>query len=158
MQRTWIERRATRIAAVAALAFGALLVAERSASARPPGGGCGGHGPHALDSLERGVGRLGLEQDALAAAYAVIDEARKERRTLDGEIRTAHERMRALLEQDDPNVDTVTAQADAIGALMTEARKIELRASVQVRSMLTPEQRNQLAASRDRGGRRAAPL
>jgi Spy/CpxP family protein refolding chaperone len=154
MQRTWMNRRATRFVAVAALALGALLVARPDAAAKSSGGSCRGHGAHALEKLERGVGKLGLDEDKLTAAYAVIDEARKERRALDVEIRTAHERMRELLEQDEPNVDAVTAQADVIGGLTTQARKIELRASVEVRSMLTPEQREKLAKRRDhRGGR-----
>ena len=155
MERKWTALRSTRVAAITALALGALLASGRTASARPQGGGaCGGEGPHMLERLERGLGGLGLDQKELDAAYAVIDQARKERRALDGEIRTAHERMRELLDQDKPDADTVTAQADTIGGLMTQARKIDLRAIVQVRNMLTPEQRKKVDEARERFGHR----
>jgi Spy/CpxP family protein refolding chaperone len=134
--------------------MGTLFFASSAAWAKPHGGACGGRGAHKLEKLERDVAKLGLEQAQLDAAYQVIDEARKERRGLDAQIRAAHDRMRELLDQDAPDVDTVTAQADTIGALMTQARKIELRAAVQVRSMLTPEQRKQLAEKHDRFAKR----
>jgi len=155
MKRKWTALRSTRVAAIAALALGALLASGRTAAARPPGGrACGGGGPHMLEKLERDLGGLGLEQKQLDAAYAVIDQARKDRRALDGELRTAHERMRDLLDQDQPDADTVTAQADTIGGLMTQARKIDLRAIVQVRNMLTPEQRKKVDEARERFGHR----
>lgn len=153
MQLRAHSARTTRFAAIAALAIGTLLVAT-SAQAKPQGGHCGGGRGAKLEKLERDVAGLGLAQAELDAAYQVIDQARKERRGLDGQIRAAHERMRELLDQDSPDVDTVTAQADTIGSLMTQSRKIELRAAVQVRSMLTPEQRKQLAEKHDRFARR----
>jgi len=127
-----------------------------NAWARPHGGMCGGKG-FALERLERGVATLELEQEKLDAVYQVIDQARGQRRGLDAEIRTAHERMRELLEQDAPSVDAVTAQADSIGELTTAARKVELRALVQVRTLLTPEQWQQLEkmrGERHHGGER----
>lgn len=156
MSRKGTARRASRIAAIGALAVGALVLAGRGAEARPHGGGkCGGHGARMLEKLERDVGRLGLESQRLEAAYQVIDEARKQRRALDGEIHAAHERMRELLDQDQPSADAVTAHADTIGALTTQARKIELRAVIEVREMLSPEQRQQLDERRNRHARRA---
>jgi Spy/CpxP family protein refolding chaperone len=133
----------------AAIALGAVFTLTERASARPGGGMCGGH-RSMLERLERDVASLGLAQDQLASVYQVIDEARTKRRGFDGEIRAAHERMHDLLEQDAPSVDAVTAQADSIGALHTEARKVELRAVVQVRGMLSEEQREQLDARAER--------
>lgn len=136
--------------AAAAIALAATMGIGAGASARPHGGSCGGKG-FGLERLERDIASLGLEQAKLDAAYQAIDQARAQRRSLDGEIRAAHERMRELLEQDAPAVDAVTAQAEKLGALQTEARKAELRALVQVRSLLTPEQWKQIEPRGHRG-------
>jgi Spy/CpxP family protein refolding chaperone len=148
------QRNAKRIAAIALVAATAVTFGSLRATARPNGGKgmCGGHGAR-LEKLERDVAGLGLAQKDLDAVYQIIDTARREKRPIDAEIRTAHERMRELLDQDQPNVDSVTAQADAIGALTTQARKIELRAVVQVRNLLTPEQRKQLGGMHERFAR-----
>ena len=45
-------------------------------------------------------------------------------------------------------VEAVTAQADSLGALQTEARKVELRALVQVRNLLSAEQWQELEAKK----------
>lgn len=133
--------------AAGAIAIAAVATATQQATARP-GGTCGGGKGAKLEHLERDVARLGLEQDQLANVYEVIDQARVQRRAFDGELHAAHERMRALLDQDAPSVEAVTTQADSIGALQTEARKVELRALVQVRNLLTAEQWQQLESEK----------
>jgi Spy/CpxP family protein refolding chaperone len=133
--------------AAGAIAIAAVAIATQQATARP-GGTCGGGKGAKLEHLERDVARLGLEQDQLANVYEVIDQARVQRRAFDGELHAAHERMRALLDQDAPSVEAVTTQADSIGALQTEARKVELRALVQVRNLLTAEQWQQLESEK----------
>jgi Spy/CpxP family protein refolding chaperone len=145
--------RSGRLGFAAAIAIAATFALADGAAARPGGGMCGGHGSM-LERLERNVADLGLEQDRLTTVYQVIDDARARRRAFDGEIRGAHDRMRELLDQESPSVDAVTAQADAIGALHTEARKVELRALVQVRGMLTAEQREKLDARTERFAKR----
>jgi Spy/CpxP family protein refolding chaperone len=141
--------RKMRIAAIALAVGAAIGFGSVRASARPHEGGGGMCGPHGamLDRLERGVGTLGLQQKDLDAIYQLIDNARRERRPLDAQLRTAHQQMRTLLDSDSPSVDAVTAQADTIGSLSTQLRKIDLRTAVQVRSMLTPDQRKQLGGS-----------
>jgi Spy/CpxP family protein refolding chaperone len=152
-----------RIAAIAlavgaAIGFGSLQAWARPHMGGGGGGMCGGDGSGAmLDRLETGVGTLGLQQKDLDAIYQIIDNARKESRPLSSQLRTAHEQMRTLMESDTPNVDAVTQQADAIGSLSTQLRKIDLRAAVQVRSMLTPDQRKQLGAMRGRFGHGGPP-
>ena len=133
--------------AAGAIAIAAVATATQQATARA-GGTCGGGKGAKLEHLERDVARLGLPQDQLANVYEVIDQARVQRRAFDGELHVAHERMRALLDQDAPSVEAVTTQADSIGALQTEARKVELRALVQVRNLLTAEQWQQLESEK----------
>ena len=147
--------RKMRIAAIAFAVGAAIGFGSLRASARPHMGGggmCGAHGGAMLDRLESGVGTLGLQPKDLDAIYQVIDTARKERRPLDAQLRTAHQQMRTLMDADAPNVDAVTSQVDTIGSLTTQLRKIDLRAAVQVRSMLTPDQRKQLEGMRGRFG------
>lgn len=133
--------------AAGAIAIAAVATATQQAAARP-GGSCGGGKGARLEHLERDVARLGLPQEQLASVYQVIDQARVQRRAFDGELTAAQERMRALLAEDAPSVDAVTAQADSIGALQTESRKVELRALVQVRNLLGAEQWKQLESKR----------
>jgi Spy/CpxP family protein refolding chaperone len=138
--------------AAAAVAIAAVATANQHAMARP-GGKCDGGKGAKLERLERDVARIGLPQEALASVYQAIDEARVQRRAFDGQLHDAHERMRALLAQDAPSIEDVTAQADSIGALQTEARKAELRALVQVRNLLSAEQWQQLDSRRGHGPR-----
>ena len=137
-----VGTRAVR-ATLVALALGAIgAVAARQVAAQP-GGGCGREG-FALERLERRVGALGLDDETKQAVYRVIDRARDEQRGLDEKIHAEHERMRDLLDQDQPAPDPVLAQADAIGALATEARKADLRAMMAIRGLLTAEQWKEL--------------
>lgn len=138
--------------AAGAIAIAAVATAGQQAAARP-GGTCGGSKGAKLEHLERDVSRLGLPQQQLESVYQVIDQARVQRRAFDGELHAANERMRMLLEQDAPSVEAVTAQADSIGALQTEARKVDLRALVQVRNLVGTEQWRQLESKRGHRGR-----
>ncbi|CAG0948404.1 hypothetical protein MYXO_00022 [Myxococcaceae bacterium] len=140
MMRRWKTKAA--IAGVTALG-----IATAGAALAKPGGGCGGGG-HALEHLERRVAGAGLPAATVQAIYARLDLARNERRALDASLEAAHERMRELLDADEASVDSVLAQADTIGALETEARKIGLRAMVDVRGLVTPEQWESLGRPR----------
>lgn len=117
------------------LTAGLLLALAPGAQARPPGG----HGPDPLGHLEFALARLDLDAETEAAAYAVLDDARSARRSDEKAIREAHEALRNLLEQDAPDVEAAMAQADALGTLETERRKAELRALLEVRSLIGPQ-------------------
>jgi Spy/CpxP family protein refolding chaperone len=107
--------------------------------------------------LEKAVAKLELPAEQKTAVQAVIDQAKPTGEKLREDVKTAHEAMRTLLEQ--PTVDeaAVMAQADAVGAAMTESRKHDLRTLLQVRALLTPEQRTQfeklMQEKRERHGR-----
>jgi Spy/CpxP family protein refolding chaperone len=74
----------------------------------------------------------------------VLDDARNQQRALSDQIRAAHEAMRAALDAESPSLDAVLAQADSIGALETQSKKIELAALVKVRGLLTDAQWKEL--------------
>ncbi len=104
--------------------------------ARPPGG----RPPHRGVPLEHLIEELGLDDETLAQADAVIDASRTEERSL----READRFMRTLLEQEEPDEDAVMTQVESIGGLRTNLRKEQLRTMLRVRALLTPEQRIRL--------------
>jgi Spy/CpxP family protein refolding chaperone len=120
------------------LALGLGLASAGSANA--------GHGPRGDHGrfLERKLDKLELAPETRSAVQAVLDAAKPAREASHEQIREAHQAMRALLERDTVDEAAVMAQADAIGALMTESRKQDLRTMIQVRALLTPEDRAEL--------------
>jgi Spy/CpxP family protein refolding chaperone len=113
-------------------------------------GGPGGRGD-LLGHIERGVERLELAADTKQAVYAALDEARTQRRALGDQLRAAHDQMKATLDATAPSLDAVLAQAESIGALETQAKKIELAAVVKIRQLLTDEQWQRLRAAHGPG-------
>lgn len=122
-----------------ALALGAALALGSGASARS-----GGHGFDQLSGLEQGLGQLELDGETREFVYSVLDEARAAKRELREALRTEYEALKALLDESEPDQEAVLAQADAIGKLRTEERKLELRALVQVLGALDEEGREAL--------------
>jgi Spy/CpxP family protein refolding chaperone len=142
-----VNERRTRVSRLAAaLSLAALLALAGAASAgggphdeeRPPGG-----------LISRNAARLGLEGDSLAAVQAVIHASGARHADLLAKLDTARDAMRELLSQPVPDSKAVMAQADAIGAVETELHKNRLQAIMQIRALLTPEQRNMLLQIRD---------
>jgi Spy/CpxP family protein refolding chaperone len=134
---------------VVALASASMLALAVPAFAYgPPGGGWGGPPDHPgfdqLGGLERRIQRLDLDQATRKAAFAIIDGARAQTRDLQDAVRTEHERMRKLMDQDKPDKDAVMAQVDRISAATSALRKHELSTLLAVFAVLTPEQRAQL--------------
>jgi Spy/CpxP family protein refolding chaperone len=117
------------------------LALATSAFARPGGG----HGPGPGGFfLQRQIEKLELPAETRTKVDALLAESRTSQEKLHEQIRAAHDSMRALLDQDSVDEAAVMAQADSIGALMTQARKQDLKTLIEVRSLLTPEQRASL--------------
>jgi len=136
--------------AVLALVVVALLGA--STAAKPRHAGCHGHGKGAhLDRLEAKLAELELDVETRAAAARVLEQARTERETRRDEMRDARRALHELLEQEQPALESVLAQADAIGALETEAHKSKLRTMLELRSLLGAEQWQALKGSLHHG-------
>jgi Spy/CpxP family protein refolding chaperone len=85
----------------------------------------------------------------------VLATTRSERATRREQLSEARRVLRELVEQE-AGVDAVMAQTDAVGALETESRKAKLRTMLELRSLLGPEQWNELKGSfhRHRHGER----
>lgn len=147
---------------VGGLALAATTGLAATAMEKPGGGECGGGGSGhggpggpSLERLERKIERLDLGAEQEKAAYTILDQARGEQRARRDAMRSAHERMRELLSQEAPDAAAVEAQADAIGALHTEAQKAHLRTLLSLRPLMTPEQWQALQTKRGPHGRGA---
>jgi len=133
--------------AVLALGVVALLGASPGMPNPRHGGACHGRSPQAR--LEAKLGDLALDADTRAKAEQLLAQARTDSKARWDELRDARRAMRDLLEQDAPAVEPLMAQADAIGALETELQKNRLRAILDIREQLSPEQRAALIKIRD---------
>ena len=131
---------------MAALSLGMGLALVAAGSARGdhgPGMGMGMGGGHTA-FLERQLQQLHLPAPTQSAVDAVIAQSRTQQDSLRAQIQAAHESMKGMLDQDTPDEAAVMAQADSIGQLMTQQRKNDLHTLIQVRSLLSPDQRTQL--------------
>lgn len=111
---------------------------------RGEGGGCR-HG-QPLKRLESRLDGLGLPQETLDSAHALLDKAREDSRGIHGQIRDARDQMQELMRAEKPDIDAVLAQADTVGGLETSAKKARLKTVLELRAMLTPDQWAQLQA------------
>jgi Spy/CpxP family protein refolding chaperone len=119
----------------------------------------GPHGPPPIERvLERHAGELGLDADTRATIRAIAAKARQDEAPLDEQLRVLHEEMRQLLDGESPKLEDVMQAADRIGAAETELKKRQLRTMLEVRALLTPEQREKLVKIfEERRGRRKGP-
>jgi Spy/CpxP family protein refolding chaperone len=123
----------------AALALASLAV--------PALAGEGGHHRRKppLDAiLERHAERLGLEAEMLAEIRAAADASRPEHERLAGELHALRLEMRTLLSEDAPDAEAVMRLADRVGAVETALDKHRLATLLEIRRLLTPEQRQEL--------------
>ena len=135
-----MRRRSPRLALWIALLLAAAVL--------PASAGEGGHGKHGrppLDALlERYAERLALDAAALDKIRAIGAASRPEHDRLAEAVHTLRGEMRAQLSQDEPDRDAVMALADRIGAAETLLDKHRLDTLLEIRALLTPEQRREL--------------
>ena len=154
---TWYAAALIALAGLAAVA-----AADPPDSPRGPGGWHHGPpGPPPLDGiLDRHADELGLDPAVRARIHDLAAQSRQAAQPLDDELRTLHEGMRAMLEQESPSADAVMQQADRIGAAETDLHKQRLQTMLAIRALLTPDQRAKLVqifeAHRQRWHARAA--
>jgi Spy/CpxP family protein refolding chaperone len=131
---------------------------DQTKERRRHGGPHRGKGPSIDRLLERNAERLGLDEEKQAEIRAASKAARVRNKPLREQLDRLHDEMRELLNQLEPDEAAVLSKADQIGALKTELRKQQLRSMLEIRAMLTPEQRAELVKiheeRRDRVGKR----
>jgi len=108
---------------------------------RPPRD-AGSHSGRFLE--EEYADQLGLEAETLATIHTIVEEARRQGKVLGAQLHQAYIQMRALLSEEMPDTDAVMKLADTIGSLELAERKNRLQAMLQIRSLLSPEQRQEL--------------
>jgi len=109
------------------------------------------HGPPPDGGFERQLDRLNLEPAQREQIQAILDAAKPQREQMRAQLESARERMHELMKQDQPDETVIMQQADTLGQLQTEAHKSVLHTLLQVRALLTPEQRTQLEDLMPRG-------
>lgn len=116
-----------------------------------PGGRHFGHrgGPPPIEKLlEKHADQLGLDEATQAQITQLVEASRSQREVLREASQREREVLRELLAADTPNTDAVMEQIDVLGSLRTSLRKERLRSWLEVRALLTPEQRQQLREMR----------
>jgi Spy/CpxP family protein refolding chaperone len=122
-----------------------LALAGGGASARAGEGHRGGRERPPLDELlARHAERLHLDEATLARIREAEDASRPEHERLADALHALRREMREKLGEDAPDREAVMALADRIGAAETELDKHRLSTLLEIRSLLTPEQRKEL--------------
>lgn len=126
------------------LALTALAV---TATAGPGKRGHGGGLARAIDGLE-------LDAETRTSIDDILAAARSDREGRREVVREARQEMRALLASDASD-EAILAQADTLAALKAEVHDARLATLLEVRALLTPDQRQVLAEQRrERRGRK----
>ena len=136
---------ATTISLILALLIGVVLPANGRLEAR---GLRRGHSSLSGQWIEEYAERLHLDDKTLAAIRQIVATAHTTEEALQPELEQAHSRMRALLSQETPDEAAVMRQAEAVSTVKLTIWKNRLRAMLQIRSQLTPEQRQELVRIR----------
>ena len=105
-----------------------------------------GRGPHEGRFLEEHADRLGLDQETRDQIRAKLEASRAESEPLRERVHEGYRAIRELLMQDAPERDEVMKLVEELGELRTELGKLRLATLLEVRALLTPEQRAEMIA------------
>ena len=94
--------------------------------------------------LERHADRLQLDAATQERIRAMAAASRDQARPLRDQAHRLHDELRALLSSDAPEQAAVLAKADELGRIETELKKQRLRTMLEIRALLTPEQRREM--------------
>jgi Spy/CpxP family protein refolding chaperone len=134
------------------LALIVLFALAADATARPPSGGsfAGRHGADRHERfLEKHAERLGVDDETRQAIEARFESSRAQAEPIRDALHASHGALREMLHAEEPDRSAIMSQAEAIGQLETELRKLRLATLLEVRAMLTEEQRSEMIAMRE---------
>ena len=99
----------------------------------------GGHkqGPNFNNYIEQ----LGLDENTLAKIKEIRRADRDNKVEIKYKVEKAKNRLKDLLQEDNPRESAVMDAADDVGELETEMRKSRLRTMLKINSLLSPDQR-----------------
>ncbi|MGI9590982.1 MAG: Spy/CpxP family protein refolding chaperone, partial [Myxococcota bacterium] len=108
------------------------------------------HGPRGGDHherfFERYAERLGVDDETRAEIEEKFDASREQAEPLRLAVREVHRELHEMLRADEPDRAAILDQADRIGELEGELRKLRLTTLLDVRSLLTEEQRAEMVS------------
>jgi len=99
--------------------------------------------------IEENAEALGLDDETLTAIRGIVEQSKAKGDQLHTRLRELREQMKALLDQSTPDESTVMKQIETIGAAETEMHKHRLGTMLEIRALLTPEQREEMTRLRD---------
>jgi Spy/CpxP family protein refolding chaperone len=125
---------------------GALMLQPLVAAAEAPYGGPnrgpgGGLGRDPLRVIEANAQELGLDEETLGTIRDRIDASRETTQKLEAAVRELNHALRESLAQEAPDRDAVMAVVDSLGRTEIELRRHRIETLLEVRALLTPEQR-----------------
>ena len=126
-----------------------LAVATLAAPAAALAKGPHGSERNAQARVERLLDHIGADASTREAVEALAEERRPEADRLAGEASEARRALRALLDAGEVSRDEALAQAQEVGRLETASRVYKLDTMLQIRELLTPEQRATLESLRN---------
>ncbi len=117
----------------------------------------GGHGDEddgarGLGQFEQMIDQLGLPEATHKKIKDLAYEAEKQSIAVRAELEQAKLEMHHLMEQDKTDNDAVLKQLDKVGQLKNDLAKIRMRAWLEARKLLSPEQRKKMRAQMMHGG------
>ncbi|MBW2493182.1 MAG: Spy/CpxP family protein refolding chaperone [Deltaproteobacteria bacterium] len=126
----------------------AVLTLSGASSARPP------FGPPDSDRdpgafIEENAEALELDDETLGAIRGIVAQSKAKGDQLHARLRESREQLKALLDQGAPDESAVMKQIETIGAVEIEMHKHRLGTMLEIRALLTPEQREQMTRLRD---------
>jgi len=99
--------------------------------------------------IEENAEALDLDGETLTAIRGIVEQSKAKGDQLHARLRELREEMKALLAQSAPDESTVMKQIETIGAVETEMHKHRLGTMLEIRALLTPEQREEMTRLRD---------
>jgi protein CpxP len=131
-----------------------------------PGGGWMGRGPDGMGPPGHRRGMGGMRGGGMGMAFRQLDLTDEQKKRM-ADIRDRQERssiraradmsiaeldLRKLMRADSPDRRAIESQIEKIGSMRTSMQKSRVGMMFDMRSVLTPEQRNQLKEMRENGG------
>ncbi len=127
---------------------GAVILLLSSATLAQPGPGpVPGRGrgfPFSAGMIENVAEQLGLPEATMKQIRKLAYDTEKKVIELDGEMQGAFLELRRMMDEDKPDTEKTMKQVEKIGALDIRLRQEQIKLLLQVRELLTPEQRVKL--------------
>jgi Spy/CpxP family protein refolding chaperone len=159
--RNELKRTPSCIIAIVAILLAANLATTDNVFAQGPPEGAGppynmGEGGHGMGKGGRGGGPMKglfemLDEDQKEKVKAILEDHREDAEATQENMAAKHEELRELIKADAAEA-TVLAKADEIGKIKNELFKSKISMQLEIRALLTEEQKDELDKAMDEMG------